>query len=84
MGRLKKNGARQHSQVVFATNFIPAGLHVPHNTDSINTSQSVSRIMMLHQWTATFSLRAVPQFINSACPGVRLDSRQRDALENRR
>jgi len=29
MGQLNRNGAHQHSHVVFATDFSPAGLHVP-------------------------------------------------------
>jgi len=66
MGRLKKSGARQHSHVVFATDSSQAGLHVPQNTDSNSAGQSLAGILILHQWTATFALRAAPQCINSA------------------
>jgi len=49
MGRIQKNGAGQRSHVVFAPDFGPSGLDVPRNTASINASQSVARIIILHQ-----------------------------------
>jgi len=49
MGRIQKNGAGQRSHVVFPPDFGPSGLDVPRNTDSINASQSVARIIILHQ-----------------------------------